>query len=68
MSSIMVYVIEACGNDYYDSYEFHSVYSTEKAAEECAAHLRTLKDDPLFEGAEPAPIFDGVKITATTLR
>jgi hypothetical protein len=46
-----VYVVLACGTDYYDQLEFHSVYATQEAAEAKAAELRVAVDEfGLFEG------------------
>lgn len=38
-----VYVIEVCGTDIYDSWEFHSVYADKAVAEEYACLLRNKK-------------------------
>jgi hypothetical protein len=67
MNSTMVYVVEACGNDYYDSYEFHSVYTNKEDADRVAAHLKTVMEEPWSETSVPELKYDSVKVTPTKL-
>lgn len=63
-----VYVIEVCGTDIYDRWEFHSVYADKAAAEEYACLLRNKK----FDCDEAAIamnelVYDSVVVTEVTL-
>lgn len=62
-----VYVIEVCGNDYYDDLIFHSVYADRETAEFKAAELRCLvedNDDPCDDGVL---VYDEVQVSEVTL-
>jgi hypothetical protein len=51
-ASPQVYVVLTMGTDYYDSYEFDSVYTDRERAEEMVAHLQSLEvpvDERTFE-------------------
>ena len=60
-----VYVILVRGNDYYDQLAFHSVYTTQEAAEAKAAELRLAVDE--FGLDEGDLEFDQVVVIASAL-
>jgi hypothetical protein len=67
-ASMTVYVVLTMGTDYYDSYEFHSVYTDRERAEEMVAHLQTREvplDERLIEEVEF--VYGGVMITESVL-
>jgi len=68
-ASMTVYVVLTKGTDFYDSYEFHSVYTDRELAEEMVSHLQSLEvpvDERLFEDTV-VYVYGGVMITESVL-
>jgi len=63
-----VYVIEVLGTDYYDGFEFHSVYADKAAAEERACLLRNKRLD-CYEAAIAMNelVYESVVVSEVTL-
>jgi len=59
-----VYAVLAWRTYYYDEFELFKIFGSKESAEAYAQKLREVKTKPYFDGDEPEPEFDLVKVEA----